>query len=183
VSVQAPEILVNQVYCSALSCGYSQVDTAHWEPLARLVLEASYEATLLAALCCHLRTARRSQNVPPPPPGTKSTTTSITNNTNTSITNNTNNNNTNKESESEPPEHQVFLTFLGGGVFRNEPSWIARAIGRALARVQHGYIDHTPGLALHLRLKVVICHFRRVNPHMQEGIDRAFSEEMAVYDV
>lgn len=41
---------VSQAYCSALPVGYSQVDAARWEPFARLVLEAAYEATLHAAL-------------------------------------------------------------------------------------------------------------------------------------
>lgn len=43
---------VTQVYCSAISCGYSRVDNIYWEPLARLVLEAAYEATLWSALAC-----------------------------------------------------------------------------------------------------------------------------------
>lgn len=42
--------VVSQVFCSALACGYSAGSLAAWEPLARLVLEAAYEATLLAAL-------------------------------------------------------------------------------------------------------------------------------------
>lgn len=41
--------LVSQAFCSALPLGYSQVSRRVWEPLARLVLEATYEATLLAA--------------------------------------------------------------------------------------------------------------------------------------
>jgi len=41
--------LVTQVYCSALSCGYSDGSLTNWMPLARKVLDASYEATLLAA--------------------------------------------------------------------------------------------------------------------------------------
>jgi hypothetical protein len=41
--------LVSQAFCSALPLGYSRVSKRTWEPLARLVLEASYEATLLAA--------------------------------------------------------------------------------------------------------------------------------------
>lgn len=40
---------VSQVFCSALPVAYSRVGAALWEPLARLVLEAAYEATLLAA--------------------------------------------------------------------------------------------------------------------------------------
>jgi hypothetical protein len=41
---------VSQAFCSALSCGYTSVPLEHWEPLATLVLDAAYEATLLAAL-------------------------------------------------------------------------------------------------------------------------------------
>lgn len=40
---------VNQVFCSALACGYSDGSLEAWEPLARLVLRGAYEATLLAA--------------------------------------------------------------------------------------------------------------------------------------
>lgn len=41
--------LVSQAFCSALPIGYSHRSGMRWEPLARLVLEATYEATLLAA--------------------------------------------------------------------------------------------------------------------------------------
>lgn len=41
---------VSQAFCSALSCGYSDLAHADWEPLATLVLDAAYEATLRAAL-------------------------------------------------------------------------------------------------------------------------------------
>lgn len=40
--------LVSQAFCSALPIGYG-VRSADWGPFARLVLEATYEATLLAA--------------------------------------------------------------------------------------------------------------------------------------
>ena len=40
---------VTQVFCSALAIGYSAGTPAGWAPLARLVLRAAYEATLLAA--------------------------------------------------------------------------------------------------------------------------------------
>ena len=40
---------VSQAYCSALPVGYSSHSRASWEPFARLVLQASYEAILLAA--------------------------------------------------------------------------------------------------------------------------------------
>lgn len=41
---------VTQVYCSALPVAYSLVESNHWEPFARLILEATYESTLYAAL-------------------------------------------------------------------------------------------------------------------------------------
>jgi hypothetical protein len=48
---------VTQVYCSALPIQYDHTATAtrHWEPFARLVLDAAYEATFAAAafLCLH----------------------------------------------------------------------------------------------------------------------------------
>ena len=42
--------LVSQAYCSALPVRYSQIESHYWEPFARLILEALYEATLYAAL-------------------------------------------------------------------------------------------------------------------------------------
>lgn len=41
--------MVTQAYCSALPVGYSRQAATEWQAFARLVLEASYEATLLAA--------------------------------------------------------------------------------------------------------------------------------------
>jgi hypothetical protein len=40
---------VSQAFCSALPVAYSQLPQRDWEPFSRLMLEASYEATLLAA--------------------------------------------------------------------------------------------------------------------------------------
>ena len=40
---------VSQAFCSALSCGYTGGGLELWAPLATLVLDAAYEATLLAA--------------------------------------------------------------------------------------------------------------------------------------
>ena len=40
---------MTQVYVSAVSVAYTTVAPARWEPLARLVLEAAYEATLHVA--------------------------------------------------------------------------------------------------------------------------------------
>lgn len=40
---------VSQAFCSALPVAYSELPSRDWEPFARLVLEATYEATLLVA--------------------------------------------------------------------------------------------------------------------------------------
>ena len=42
--------LVSQAYCSAVPVAYSRLAPALWEPFARLILEALYEATLCAAV-------------------------------------------------------------------------------------------------------------------------------------
>lgn len=41
---------VSQVYCSALPVAYSRHSPQLWEPFARLILEAAYEATVCAAI-------------------------------------------------------------------------------------------------------------------------------------
>lgn len=41
---------VTQAFCSALPVAYSDLDAHLWEPFARLILEASYEATFCAAI-------------------------------------------------------------------------------------------------------------------------------------
>jgi hypothetical protein len=44
--------IVSQAFCSALPVAYyPDVSESHWRPFASLVLEAAYEATLLAAVC------------------------------------------------------------------------------------------------------------------------------------
>lgn len=86
---------VTQVFCSALPIGYSDLAAPAWEPFARLVLEAAYEATMRAAIV----NARTS--------GTP----------------------------------RLFLTLLGGGVFRNDASWITGAIARALQSVPGQGLD------------------------------------------
>jgi hypothetical protein len=47
---EGPRRLVSQAFCSALPVAYGEGRRSQWEPLARLVLEASYEATLLTAV-------------------------------------------------------------------------------------------------------------------------------------
>ena len=45
-----PRQRVSQAFCSALPVAYSRVRAELWQPFAQLVLEAAYEATLLAAV-------------------------------------------------------------------------------------------------------------------------------------
>jgi hypothetical protein len=42
--------LVSQAFCSALPVAYTRVPASYWEPFAKLVLEAAYEATMWAAV-------------------------------------------------------------------------------------------------------------------------------------
>lgn len=41
---------VSQVYCSALPVAYSSIDAQKWAEFSKLILDATYEATILAAL-------------------------------------------------------------------------------------------------------------------------------------
>ena len=50
VTVNDAGRLVTQVYCSALPVAYAGLDADLWAAFARIVLEAAYEATLLAAV-------------------------------------------------------------------------------------------------------------------------------------
>lgn len=45
-----PRPYVSQAFCSALPVAYTSVDPDYWAPFAKLVLEAAYEATLLAGI-------------------------------------------------------------------------------------------------------------------------------------
>ncbi|WP_295391944.1 hypothetical protein [uncultured Thiodictyon sp.] len=49
-ALAAPPPIVSQAFCSALPVAYSRVPPAFWAPFATLILEAAYEATLLAAM-------------------------------------------------------------------------------------------------------------------------------------
>jgi hypothetical protein len=42
--------LVSQAFCSALPVAYTRVPSVHWKPFASLILDAAYEATMLAAV-------------------------------------------------------------------------------------------------------------------------------------
>jgi hypothetical protein len=52
--------LVSQAFCSALPVAYTRVPSAHWKPFASLILDAAYEATMLAAV---LNKQRGASNV------------------------------------------------------------------------------------------------------------------------
>jgi hypothetical protein len=54
-AIEDPDHTVTQVFCSACSVAYSQNSSGLWAPFASLVLEASYEATLWAALLHAIR--------------------------------------------------------------------------------------------------------------------------------
>tara|TARA_B100001758_G_scaffold247800_1_gene267343 strand:+ start:5009 stop:5995 length:987 start_codon:yes stop_codon:yes gene_type:complete len=56
VTISESKQLVSQVYCSALPVAYSNVNSIYWESFSRLILEATYEATLHAALINYKRT-------------------------------------------------------------------------------------------------------------------------------
>ena len=51
------DMQVSQVYCAALPIAYTDIPSSEWELFARLILEATYEATLYAALLNYERTA------------------------------------------------------------------------------------------------------------------------------
>ncbi|MBX7226183.1 MAG: hypothetical protein K1X55_09130 [Chitinophagales bacterium] len=50
VTIAEEKQIVTQVYCSALPVRYTMIDPSYWESFARLILEATYEATFCAAL-------------------------------------------------------------------------------------------------------------------------------------
>ncbi len=50
VTISNDDLFVTQVYCSALPIAYSFIDYIKWESFARLILEATYEATFHVAV-------------------------------------------------------------------------------------------------------------------------------------
>jgi len=139
-------LTVTQAYCSAVSCAYSGISSAHWTSLARLVLDAAYEATLWAGVLNALRS----------PPITEAGTTEETKTSTFPAPNQT-------------YKHDVFLSFIGGGVFGNQPEWIGEAIGRAMAIMCY----HKAPIRVH------IAHFRQINDQYVFYIDRAYKRHLA----
>ena len=56
VTLSGTNQTVSQVYCSALPVAYSHIESFYWESFARIILEATYEATLYTALITYKRT-------------------------------------------------------------------------------------------------------------------------------
>lgn len=134
-------LTVTQVYVSALSCAYSGIPTVYWASFAKLVLDAAYEATLWAAVLNAMR--------PPSHNGSSGEVDPI-------------------PAPSQTHKHDVFLSFIGGGVFGNDPVWISDAIGRALA-IMH--VHNAP-------INVHIAHFRRINDQYVYLIDAAYKKHL-----
>ena len=186
-------ITVTQAYCSALSCAYSGISNDHWEPLARLVLDANYEATLWAGVLNALgvgveagvgvREAEKarqcqqqvqvesvrdiaSDGILAHEAEASKACVNVADTTKSAV----------GGAVAAPPvryNKDVFLTFLGGGVFGNDPVWIADAIGRALAIMQ---LHNAP-------IRVHICHFRMLNNEYVRLIDQALQRYLALLSV
>ena len=56
VTIANDQQRVSQVFCSALPIGYSHVSPDHWESFAKLILDATYEATFYASLLNFFKT-------------------------------------------------------------------------------------------------------------------------------
>lgn len=95
VTIKNCNNIVTQAYCSAFPVAYSGVSTSSWESVARLLLEASYECTLRAAL---LNWDGGGSSI-------------------------------------------VYLTLVGGGVFRNNKNWIFEAMERAFFVMRDSGLD------------------------------------------
>lgn len=123
--------VVSQVYSAALNVVARDTDVADWEPFARLILEATYEAALWAAV----RNARRQAAE------------------------------AGRAGAAAPRAcHRVVLTLVGGGVFGNQPEWIAEAINRALAVVAAAAPPGGWGV------EVCVAHFRSISPGLEECV-------------
>jgi hypothetical protein len=131
-----PVMRITQAYCSAVSCAYSRkVSLAEWEPLARIVLEAAYEATLLVGI--H---DRKLYDASPPTAAERASYVAL------------------PPVELDHPSGERFdvnLTMLGGGVFGNDRHWIRDAMVRAAERV--------PRSVSQPQLRVAVVHFSGVD--------------------
>jgi hypothetical protein len=113
------EKFVTQTYNSAISIGYSDVPLQYWEPIARIVLDATYEATMLVGILNSIQLAKADNN-----------------------------------DAEEGKVIKVYLTKVGGGVFRNREEWIQSSMMRAFKKTAEYGID----------LDVSIVQYRRNFP-------------------
>lgn len=60
VTLSETKYRVSQAYCSALPVTYSTVDADYWEDFARMMLDATYEATLYAGLINYTKTGNNN---------------------------------------------------------------------------------------------------------------------------
>jgi hypothetical protein len=60
VTISETKHTVSQVYCSAVPINYTQFDHSDWEVFAKLILNASYESTMIAAIENMYRTKSNS---------------------------------------------------------------------------------------------------------------------------
>jgi hypothetical protein len=134
------EHCVTQVYCSAVSCGYSTVPARHWEPLASLVLRASYEATLLVGVKNVVRWALHHHRAALPAASAAAMSGEIMERYGS------------RYIAPKTALPRVYLTKVGGGVFGNKPEWIQQAILSGLSAVAH----------LDVPLDVSVVHFGTV---------------------
>lgn len=63
---------------------------------------------------------------------------------------------------------EVYLTFVGGGVYGNEKRWIANAIGRALF-IAKNYVNRYC-----LKVAIKICHYKNIDLEMKQLIEGAY---------
>jgi len=113
VTISSTKQLVSQAYCSALPVAYTNLPQELWSAFAKLVLEATYEATFCTAILNYIKTGN----------------------------------------------NKLFLTLIGGGVFRNETQWITDAIVRSVKLFEHVDLD------------VAIVSYSDSNESVQELID------------
>ncbi len=59
VTLDNSKNILTQAYCSALPVAYSHIEPKYWTEFARLILEATYEATFYAALLNYERTGNK----------------------------------------------------------------------------------------------------------------------------
>lgn len=64
--------------------------------------------------------------------------------------------------------HDVFISFIGGGAFGNDPQWICRAIGRSLAIMRR---RNAP-------IRVHICHYQEMNQSYVKCIHDAYQSAL-----